>query len=252
MYYRTRSIVLRNMDFKETDKLVTIFSEDYGKLRAIAKGVKKPRSSLRACVQPFCHSLLFFSGGKELDLITQGSLLDFYGNCREDINIILHVMYMMEVLDKSLLDKVPVPPLYATTKAILEFFDRNGFNLLIIRYFEMMLLINLGYRPQVEECVICGRKDIMPAGFNLAEGGIQCRECTDQSANLIAVNGETVALVKLLAAGRLQAVARVKVSPLAMRQLEMLLEKYLEYHLERKFFMKNTIRTLKKTMDILD
>ncbi|MEN6461695.1 MAG: DNA repair protein RecO, partial [Syntrophomonas sp.] len=108
MYFRSRSIVLKNMDFKETDKLVTIFSEAQGKLRAVAKGVKKPNSSLRACVQPFCCSLLFFNGSKELELITQGRLLDFYGNCREDINMLLYIMYMMELLDKSLMDKVPL------------------------------------------------------------------------------------------------------------------------------------------------
>jgi DNA repair protein RecO (recombination protein O) len=81
MYYRSRSIVLKNMDFKETDKLVTVFSEDQGKMRAVAKGVKKPNSSLRACVQPFCCSQLFFNGGRELDVITQGRLLDFFGKC---------------------------------------------------------------------------------------------------------------------------------------------------------------------------
>jgi DNA repair protein RecO (recombination protein O) len=240
------------MDFKETDKLVTVFSEDQGKLRAIAKGVKKPNSSLRACVQPFCCSQLFFNGGKELEVITQGRLLDFYGNCRQDINMTLYIMYMMELLDKSLMDKVPLPALFTTAIEVLEFFNNKGFNILAIRYFEMMLLINLGYQPVVDRCVSCGRKEITAAGFDLSAGGMLCRQCLHDTGHFIQMNGETIALAKLLAAGRLTAITRVKVSPPALHQLEIFLEKYMEYHLERKFYMKNTIVTLKRTMGIPD
>jgi DNA repair protein RecO (recombination protein O) len=63
MYYKSRCIILKNRDLRETDKLVTIFSEPEGKTTAVAKGIKKPKSSLRGCIQPFCHSLLFFSRG---------------------------------------------------------------------------------------------------------------------------------------------------------------------------------------------
>jgi DNA repair protein RecO (recombination protein O) len=240
------------MDFKETDKLVTIFSEAQGKLRAVAKGVKKPNSSLRACVQPFCCSLLFFNGSKELELITQGRLLDFYGNCREDINMLLYIMYMMELLDKSLMDKVPLPQLFSTTITVLELFNNKGFNLLAIRYFEMMLLINLGYRPVVAGCIACGKKEVVLAGFDLSAGGMLCRDCLHETGHFIPLTGETITLIRLLSAGRLQALTRVKVSPAAMYQLELFLEKYLEYHLERKFYMKSTIRTLKKSMGIPD
>ena len=69
---------------------LTIFSEKEGKITAVAKGIKKTRSSLRGCVQPFCHSLLFYNRGKEMDLITQGKIIDFFGNSREDMNRTLY------------------------------------------------------------------------------------------------------------------------------------------------------------------
>ena len=83
MYYNAPVIIIKSIDFSEADKLVTVFSEQYGKLRAIARGIKKPKSSLRSCVQPFCYSQLHFYRGRDLELITQGKLLDFFGNSRK-------------------------------------------------------------------------------------------------------------------------------------------------------------------------
>lgn len=249
MYYRTRAIILKNRDFKEADKLVTIFSESQGKVRAIAKGIKKPKSSLRACVQPFCHSSLFLSRGKELDLITQGKIIDFYGNTRNDINAILHFVYMMELLDKTLIDRVPVSGLYTTTLKVLTYINENGFNPLIIRYFEMSLLITLGYKPVLDQCVFCGKKTGL-AGFNLAEGGIVCNECSPGAQSNFPLSGESLALARLLTAANLRTLSRVTASAPALKQLEIFMEKFLEYHLERRFNLKNIMRILKKNIII--
>ena len=104
-YYQSRAIILKNMDYRESDKIIHLFTEKEGKLSALARGVKKPKSSLRACVQPFCHSFFHFHRGREMELITQGRLMEFYANTREDISRLLYAVYIMELLDKSLLIK---------------------------------------------------------------------------------------------------------------------------------------------------
>ena len=115
MNYRSRAIILKTIDYRDADKLVTLFSEKHGKVRAVARGVKKPASSLRVCLQPFCHSNLYLSGGKELENVTQGKLIDFFPNIREDIDLTLQVLYLMELLDKSLMDHMALPSLYSVT-----------------------------------------------------------------------------------------------------------------------------------------
>jgi len=252
MYYNSRSIILKNRDLRETDGLLTIFSEKEGKITAVAKGVKKTRSSLRGCVQPFCHSLLFYSRGREMDLITQGKIIDFYGNSREDINRTLYSVYLMELLDKSLMERVPLPNLYGTVVRILELLNEQGLNLMLVRYFESRLLVSLGYKPVVNQCVNCGSKQLNNFNFSLVEGGLICSSCVKPGDLFISLRGESVALIKLLCEGPLQAVQRVKASPAAMQQLEMFLERYLEYHLERRFKLKNTIRWLKQTVPVSD
>ncbi|MDD2510891.1 MAG: DNA repair protein RecO [Syntrophomonas sp.] len=247
MYLRSRAIVIKNMDYRESDKLVTIFSEHEGKMKAVARGIKKPRSSLRACVQPFCHSSLFFSRGKGMSLITQGKLLEFYGNTREDFDRSLYALYLMELLDKSLMDGIAIPRLYTTTLEVLSFLNQSGYNPLLIRYFEMSLLVNLGYSPVLDHCVLCGNKDDLKL-FSLPDGGMLCRDCSYQSSGAVSLSKETLALIGFLGRSRLATVERVRVSNKALKELEYFLEKYLEYYLERKFNLKKAMSILKRGM----
>jgi DNA repair protein RecO (recombination protein O) len=247
MYLRSRAIVIKNMDYRESDKLVTIFCEHEGKMKAVARGIKKPRSSLRACVQPFCHSSLFFSRGKGMNLITQGKLLDFYGNTREDFERTLYALYLMELLDKSLMEGVAIPRLYTSTLEVLSHLNHSGYNPMLIRYFEMNLLVNLGYSPLLDHCVLCGKKDDLKV-FSLPDGGMLCRDCSYQASEAVSLSKETLALISLLGRSRLTAVERVRVSNKAQKELEYFLEKYLEYYLERKFNLKKAMSILKRSM----
>lgn len=249
MYYKSRSIILKSRDFRDSDQLLTIFNEKEGKITAVAKGVKKPKSSLRGCVQPFCHSLLHYSRGKNMDLVTQGKIIDFYGNSREDITRTLYAVYLMELLDKSLMERVPVPELYAVLLQVMQLMNERGLDLLLIRYFESRLLVNLGYKPVLNQCVLCGGRNFHDYFFSLSEGGLLCHSCRTQGMSLIRLRGESLGLLKLLCDGSLQTVQRVKATPAALQQLEYFLEKYIEYYLERKFKVKNTIRWFNKTSE---
>lgn len=246
MNYRSRAIVLKTSDYRDADKLVTLFSEKQGKIRAVARGVKKPASSLRVCLQPFCHSQLYFSGGKELENVTQGKLLDFFPSIREDIDLTLQVLYLMELLDKSLMDRMPLASLYTTTLEVLEYLNIHGYNPLVIRFFEANLLKFLGYQPVLDRCVNCGRQDAKLVEFHLLQGGVICPDCGGARTSDFDFSGESLAILRLINnSGDVKTMQRIKASEGALKNLELFLEKYLEYHLERRFNMKKTIRTLK-------
>lgn len=245
MYYNSPVIIIKSSDYGEADKLVTLFSEQHGKLRAIARGIKKPKSSLRACVQPFCYSRLHFYRGRDLDLITQGRLLEFFGDSRENLERTLYSVYLMEMLDKSLLDRMPMPELFRLTLYALESINQIGVNPLLIRSFELNLAIHLGYRPVLNQCVSCGNSGSL-TGFSLAEGGMICRECAKTiSTGIMILSGETLALLRQLSSGHTGLLDRVRASGSALNQLEYFLEQYLQYYLERPSQLKETIRHLK-------
>ncbi|SHG86182.1 DNA replication and repair protein RecO [Thermosyntropha lipolytica DSM 11003] len=247
MYYGSRAIILKSLDYQDADKLVTIFSEREGKIRAVAKGVKKPKSSLRAVLQPFTHSFLYLSRGRDLDLITQGRLLDFYPRIREDLGSTLYTAYIMELLDKSLVERAPLGPLYNETLQVLNYINDKGAKSLVIRYFEIRLIQELGYRPVLEACAACGQKNLTTR-FNLAEGGVLCHDCAGFLKTDFMLSGEAFSLLKFLQRADWKSLDRIKASSEALSSLEQLLEKYLEYHLESRFSLKNTIYQLKKSL----
>ncbi len=247
MYTKGRCIIIKTIDFRDADKLVTIFSEQKGKIRAVAKGTKKPNSSLRACVQPFAHSFLSLSQRRELGIITQGKVLDFYGNIRDNLDLSLSTVYIMELLDKSLLENVPLPRLYYNTLQVLNILNTKeiDYNPILIRYYEMSLLEELGYKPILNHCVICKNTD----GLNyisISHGGTICSKCSSQNRYNIYISGESIAILRLLTKANVNTLFRVKPSAKARHQIELVLERYLEYHLERRFKVKDTIRKLKE------
>lgn len=248
MNYNSQGFILRQRDFKDSDKLLSIFTEQKGKITAIAKGVKKPKSSLRACAQPFCHAYFHLNQGRDMDLLTQGKLLDFYANSRSDLERSLYCIYLMELLDKSLLENMPLPGLYQALLEVLTAINEQGLNPLFIRYFEVQLLAHLGYKPVLKHCISCAQKPTGTFYFSLAEGGLICPDCQRENKTGFIISGETIGLLRLLNEGSFQALPRVKASLAGLRELETLLEKYLEYHLDRKFKLKNTIRLLKNTI----
>ncbi len=241
MFYKTRALIINSMDYLENDKILTVFTEDKGKIKAIAKGVKKPKSSLRACVQPICFSDLHIRSGKSLEQITQGRVLEFYGDIREDINCLLNTLYIFEILDKTLHEKAPLPELFASTLEFLNSLAEKGFNPLYIRYFELNLLIELGYRPLWNQCCCCGRITSPMLYFCLDRCATICDDCKRESQRNISIMGETAGILNLLSTSKINIVPRLHVSPQALKQIEMILEKYMEYHFEKRFSMKATL-----------
>ncbi|NSW83552.1 MAG: DNA repair protein RecO [Syntrophothermus sp.] len=243
-YYITEAIVLKNQDFIETDKIVTFFARREGKLRAVAKGIKKPNSSLRGAVQPFCFSCLHLSRGRELDLITQGRIIEFFGYVRDDMVKTLHSLYLMELLDKSLAEADPHPEVFDATLTVLRCLEDGPFSPLAVRWFELKLARELGYALGLQKCILCGRGKAVV--LSIKDGGVLCDRCNRASTdNLIfALDGELWALLRDLEQKDVSFLQRVKPSARALRVAEQILERYLEYHLGHRFNTKSVIRNL--------
>jgi len=243
-YCVTEAIIIRNQDFRETDKMVTFFARREGKLRAIAKGTRKPNSSLRPTIQPFCHSCLHLSQGRELDIITQGRIIEFFGNVREETVKMAHGVYLMELLDRGLAESDPHPKVFDAALTVLRWLDDRVFSPLAIRWFEVKLVQELGYGFNLQECAQCGAKQA--AALSVELGGILCDSCkqVNRGAAVLSLEGETWALLKDLEEKEAAFLQRVRPSTRAMQEVELILEKYLEYHLGQKFNTKSIVRSL--------
>ena len=248
-YYSSPGFVLRNRDYLEADRLVSIFTEKYGKIGAVAKGVKKAKSSLRACTQPFCYSELYLRRGKSLDVVAQGRMIDFFGRSRENLDAVMYLLYMAEILDKILPERQPYPELFKETIRIVQKIEEKGIHPIWLRCFEAQIMEKMGFAPVLHQCVSCGSRQDLGQYFSIADGGLLCSRCYQKTAGpVFFVDAEMTAVFKLLLRADLVLLERRRIQEQTQNRMEQFWEKYLEYYLERRFALKNARSVLKNLM----
>lgn len=240
-FYKTEALVLRNREFNEADQLVTLLSPDYGKLRVIARGARKPKSRLRAGVQAFTLTNLLLHTGRSIDIITGTET----GRCfyfREDLAKLTAAVYWADLLDRVLPEREPYPAVYSLLFSLLCLLEAAPSKIEDIRaldhLFELRLISSAGYAPDPANCLRCGEAVQNKEGklwFNLEQGGVICNSCVLRAeAGILPVSRGTLALMQHWISMEVGQFWRVKGSAYNLQELDRLLPAYLEYHLEQK------------------
>ena len=154
--YRVSSILIRQRDLGEADRIVVLYSGERGKLSAVAKGVKRPRSKLAGGLQLFSHSSVQLAAGRALEVVTQIRPIDTFYHLREEMQRYAHACYIAELLDTLTDEGDPDPPLFGVLLATIRALDGDGDPPTLVRSFELKLLARLGYGPELNVCVGCG------------------------------------------------------------------------------------------------
>ncbi|MCS6962972.1 MAG: DNA repair protein RecO [Thermoflexus sp.] len=178
--YRTEAIVLRRSDFGEADRLLTLLTPEFGKLRALAKGVRKIRSRKAGHVERFMRTSLLLARGRELDVISQAEVIAAHPRLREDLTRSTLAHYVAELAETFAPEGEESRALYRLLADTLDRLDTEDELQQIVRYYELHLLEIAGFRPQVEFCVGCGeplREERGPYGFDPPRGGVLCPRC---------------------------------------------------------------------------
>lgn len=179
MYTKTEGIVIKEFRFRDTSKILTIFTKNHGKINSMARGAYRPKSRLIANTQPFSYNDYYFYKGRNFYYINQADIIDSFYSIRENINRMMYGSYMLELIDLSLLEEEENEKLFlllAKGLKILSELDRN-YNKFILSY-ELKYISFLGYKPFLEGCAICGRKKFRNLKFSIDKGGIICPSCS--------------------------------------------------------------------------
>lgn len=235
--YRTRGVVLRRTDLGEADKILTIYTSRLGKLRAVAKGVRRPGSRLSGHVDEFAYADMLLARGRELDVVTQSQTLDCFRGMREELWRTGCGYYLVELVDGFTGERIENEPLFDLLVETLRLLSREGDLATLMRFFELHLLDLVGYRPELTRCLSC-RSEIRPEAnfFCVPMGGVLCPNCgrDEVSAGSISLNSLKVLryLQRLDAAPagglRLDGPTRVEVEGTMRSYLEHLLERQIK------------------------
>jgi DNA repair protein RecO (recombination protein O) len=225
--YRDQGIVLRTYKLGEADRIVSFMTERHGKVRAVAKGVRKTKSKFGARLEPPTHVALQLYEGRELDIVTQAESIDHFRAIREDLDRLTRAVTMLEAVDQLSLEREPNPELYRMLLGGLKAIaDRNS--ALVVAGFHWKLLALEGFRPVVEHCAACEREDGLVA-FDPDVGGLLCTDHRQGTR----VSPEAVAMLQDILGGRLAAALELPTSP-GTHEVDQLATRIMEHHLERR------------------
>ena len=155
--YTTDAIVLSRFDLGEADRVLTLITPTGGKLKAIAKGVRRPTSRLGGSLEPFAELTVALARGRTFDVVTQVSVGHAWLNLRDSLESAATAWYLAELADRSLEERHAAEPLYTLLRRAYELLDAAMAPGRVARWYEMHLLDELGQRPEVDRCVECDR-----------------------------------------------------------------------------------------------
>ena len=231
--YRTPAVILKRTDLGEADRIVTFFSRDVGKIRAVAKGVRRTTSRSAGHLEPFTLSDVMFAVGRELDVISQADTLEAFREIREDLELTTHAYYLAEVVDLLTEDRLENRDVFDTLVEGLRSLRATHDPRMVLIVFHLRLLEALGYRPELRECVSC-RATIEPNRnhFSALLGGVLCPACGPREPTARDIGTSALKLLRFVQQARGQ--RAVSVPPEVGREAEALLRDYAEHIVERR------------------
>lgn len=229
--YRDQGIVLRTYKLGEADRIVVLFTRGHGKVRSVAKGVRKTKSKFGARLEPMSHvAVQFYEGRGELDIVTQVESIDHFRPIRDDLDRITRGVTMLEAVDQIAQEREVNPRLYQMLLGALRSLSVHNGPLVVPGFFLKLLSLE-GFRPQLDECVNCGSHPpaIELVAFDLTSGGALCGDCRRGRA----ISADALALMQMILNGQLGAALNEPASA-ATHEVDHLATEAMEHHLERR------------------
>ncbi len=244
---RVEAIVLRHNDFGEADRMLVLFTRELGKVRAIAKGVRKLHSRKAGHLEPFTRTSLLLARGREMFIVTQAEIIVSSSELRADLTLLSYAAYVVELLDRFTYEEGENRALYRLVTNTLTRLAAEPDARLPLRYYEIRLLDLLGFRPQLFNCARCQR-EIMPEDqfFSAEEGGILCPTCGRGNPGVRPISLSALKYLRHFQRSSYPEARRAKIPPATYREMEILMQHYLTYLLERNLNTPAFLRRLKK------
>lgn len=238
---KTRGMVLRTQDYKENDKLLWIFTEDFGKVSVIAKGARKSKNKNFSNTLPFCFGEYVLYKGRTLYTLNEGRIIDSFQDILNDYDTLIYGSYFNELIDIAIEEEESHPIFVDLIKCF--YLMRNkaiGLDVLA-RAFEIKLLKATGYGIVLESCAVCGDKvntsDYISFQFY---GGI-CNHCEKQYGTK--VSASTYNGLKFLSKVDIEKVGRLNLDSNTKEQIGKILENFISLNYRKK---PNSLSLLKK------
>lgn len=251
--YNVSAIVLRRLNFGETDRIVTLYSKERGKISAIAKGSRKPVSRLAGATEMLTHARFALATGKNLDVITQAEVKDSFPHIRGDLNRTAHAAYIVEIVDKLVEEHEPNPDLFDLLLSALYLMERPNDPEKITHMFELQAMKILGYEPVLDKCLRCRKQpSIGDRWFSPSLGGVVCTECGPLPDDAIRLTWEAVDTMRKLMEADAPEIERMEIGRTVMDQIARAMRWYVRFRADRELKSLEFLQTLRISEGVED
>ena len=265
--YQSLAIILKIRDLREKDKLVVIYTSDFGKIQVKAIGAKKNSSKMAGHLEPITESSLAFAKGKILDTIINATAINNFSEIKKKLELQAAAYYILELVDEFTEFSNPDEKIYNLLKNTLEKInsfplfkggfpptadqpkDEGGISNLktLLRVFEIKFLKYLGFQPELDCCVVCQKK-IKPQKNYLSGklGGIICPACQKNDKKAKLISAEAIKVLKFFNQSFFDLAEKLKIEKKLEKELENLNIYFLEFILEKKIKSKDFLNEVFK------
>jgi DNA repair protein RecO (recombination protein O) len=275
--YKVEAVVLRHQPVGEADRILTLFTREFGKMRVSARGVRKTTSRLAGRVQPYTAGRYLLARGRTLDVVAQAEVVRAFAGLQQDLLRSAYAAYVAELVDRFLPERDRHPEVFDAVLdalAVIEAAAEDEAEIYAL-WFSLHLADSLGYRPEMERCVACGRP--LPAGhhetdagdaperlaaapssrggtargaatwaFSPGAGGALCPACAADEPTVVWVVPGVLATGAYLLRSTADRARRLRVPERQRRALAGLVQAHLEYHLDGRLRAPGVIARLRQ------
>lgn len=233
--YVTDAIVLSRFDYGEADRILTLLTPAGGKLKAIAKGIRRPTSRIGGSLEPFAELQVALARGRTFDVVTQVSVGHAWLRLRDSLEGAATAWYLAELAERSIEERHEAEAVYTLLRRGYELLDAGMAPARVARWFEMRLADEMGVRPEVDRCVECDRVLEAEERFRWVPplGGVVCERCPGPPHERTRLTLEALKLLKAYQRLDIEALAGLRLSAATEREVETALRDFLRVALDR-------------------
>lgn len=246
MLIKTEGIVIKLMDYGESNKIITLYTPRYGKISVMAKGAKKPKSRFHGVTQLLTYGEYVLFMGQQMGNLNHGEIEHHFVDIKKNIEKTAYAAYMAELIDRIQEAKEANPYLFKQFLSGLEQINSGKDEEMVAMMFEMKLLQTAGYRPHLHSCAICGNRENLNY-FSIQHGGIICSLHQEQESYLL--DPGTVKVLKMFEQIDIQRLGNINVKSATRSQLKTIMKAFFDRHIGISLKSRHFIEQMKNLND---
>ena len=234
----SQAVILKTTDYAEFDRIVTLYTQDFGKIKGIAKGAKRSQKRFGSALEPFTHNEVVFVDKRSHGLVRleRCHIIQSFQNIAEDIKKVILGNYLLELVNALTAEKEKNAEIFSLLLFFIQILQEQSFREDLTRIFEFRLFSLIGYQPQFVCCVVCEQEFAVNHRykFSIKRGGIVCSTCQNKMHDLIPLSNGTIRIFQQVQSLDLEKVHRIFFSQTEHEEGKEIFGKFLEYHIGRR------------------